>query len=277
MGTNMTCAKQPSGLAITLGSGGARALASLGVLSILAKNGIKPAALSGCSMGSIIAAYYGVHGETETLREWFETKNAADYFSYITGAKLSRGLLGTKRLEPLLATFLQNKEFKETRIPVRIVATNLNTARQTIFSKGPLLPPVMASIAIPGIFPTKRIGDNHFVDGAFTNPTPIDVFSVSRYAHFLALDYHLPPERVDNPNLFTAMIRAAMISTHDTFQNRTRPYLHKATIICPNDSAGAEFLRFDHARQHIRVGETAGKRLINNWKKNGVMATVTSK
>lgn len=270
----MTRAKQPAGLAITLGSGGARALASLGVLSVLAKHDIKPAALSGCSMGSIIAAYYGVHGETETLREWFETKNAADYFGYITGAKLSRGLLGTKRLEPLLATFLQHKNFKDTKIPVRIVATNLNTAQQTIFSKGPLLPPVMASIAIPGIFPSKRIGDNHFVDGAFTNPTPIDVFPESRYAHFLALDYHLPPEHVKDPNLFTTIIRTAMISTHDTFQNHTRPYLHKATIICPNDSEGAEFLRFDHAKEHIRAGDAAGMRLIRTWKRSGVMEKI---
>ncbi|HIH24812.1 TPA: patatin, partial [Candidatus Woesearchaeota archaeon] len=90
----MTSAKQPTGLAITLGSGGARALASLGVLSVLAKHGIRPAAISGCSMGSIIAAYYGVHGETETLRDWYETKSAADYFKFITGVQISRSILG---------------------------------------------------------------------------------------------------------------------------------------------------------------------------------------
>ena len=258
-------------LAVSFGSGGARALGSLGVMSVLRKHSIYPAAVSGASIGALIAAYYGVHGETETLRAWYENRKSYEYFSYLSKPNISIGLFGINRLKPLLASFVKHKSFEETSVPVRIIATNLRTGQQHTFCSGPLIEAVMASIAVPGVMPAYRIKREHYVDGAMTNPTPIDAFPPQAYDHHLAIDFHLHvPKRLPTPNVFETLIRSFQVATHSGFEYHLHRHRRNCTVITPNVSASVEFLRFDRAPFHIRAGVRAGHRLIRIWKEKGL-------
>ena len=262
-----------NGLVVAFGSGGARSLASLGIMSVLRENDIYPSAVSGSSMGAVIAAYYGVHGETETLRKWYESKSAKDYFSYMTMFGVSGAIVGTNKLKPLLESFVKNKSFSDTVVPVRIIATNLHNGHQAIFSEGPLIEPLLASIAIPGFMPAHKIDSIYYVDGGVANPTPIDVFPYAKYKHFLGIDFHLQELVIKKqPGIFDTMTRSFDVATHAAFLHHTVSHKRKSTIIEPNDSD--EVLRFDHAKEHIHKGVIAGHALIRYWKEKGLLEKI---
>jgi NTE family protein len=258
-------------LAVAFGSGGVQGLGSLGVMSVLAKHGIRPAAVSGSSMGAVIAAYYGAHGETETLRHWYESRKAYEFYMYMIRPNLTSSLISTNKLRMLLDGFFERKRFEETVVPVRIIATNLRTGQQRVFSEGKLIDAVMPSIAIPGILPACKIGGEYYVDGGVVNPTPVDAFPAARYGHFLAVDFHFHiPRRLERPNAFATISRSMDVATHTAFEHHLQGHNHKCTVVTLCNSIEPEVLRFDHSRQYIAFGERAGRRLIKEWKESGL-------
>jgi len=260
-------------LMIAFGSGGAPALASIGVLSVLIKHKIYPAAVAGTSMGAVVAAYYGVHGEIETLREWYETRRSHQYFSYVGGPS-RRALLETQKLGVLLDGFFEHKTFSQTLFPVRIIATDLRTGEEKKFSSGPLIDAVMASTAIPGIMPARRIGDDLYVDGAAVNPTPVDAYPMKAYDHVLAVDFHFHvPEKLGELGLIDTFRRSVFIAPHYAFTQRLRKRKSRCTVLSLGQ-VERDVLGFNNSAKYIKRGEVAAEALIREWKRNGLYDTL---
>src|SRR5207244_12427900 len=64
---------------------------------------------------------------------------------------------------------------EEAAIPVHIVATERKSGRATTLASGPAVPALLASCAVPGVFPPVEIGRRDYVDGGVANHTPITV------------------------------------------------------------------------------------------------------
>src|SRR6266581_2725457 len=99
--------------------------------------------------------------------------------SPITGAL---GLLGranhfisSDSLRLLLDTHIPFKRLEEARVPLHIVATELKSGRAAILTSGPAVPALLASCAIPGVFPPVTINRREYVDGGVANHTPVTV------------------------------------------------------------------------------------------------------
>jgi NTE family protein len=65
------------------------------------------------------------------------------------------------------------RSFEETIIPLLVSATNLRTGEEHWFSSGPLMPAILASTALPGIFPPVSIDGELYIDGGVVNNVPI--------------------------------------------------------------------------------------------------------
>ncbi|HYM97484.1 MAG TPA: patatin-like phospholipase family protein, partial [Candidatus Sulfotelmatobacter sp.] len=76
-------------------------------------------------------------------------------------------------LRHILETHLTYENIEEARVPLHVIATDLKTGRAVVVSSGPVIPALLASSAIPGVFPPVRIGKRDLVDGAIANHTPI--------------------------------------------------------------------------------------------------------
>jgi NTE family protein len=90
------------------------------------------------------------------------------------------GLLGLKDhiadprgLRSLLERHLAYRHFGEAAIPLHVVCAELQTGDEVVLSKGSVIDAVLASTAIPGVFPAVRIGDRTLIDGAVAGGTPI--------------------------------------------------------------------------------------------------------
>ncbi|MES2597610.1 MAG: patatin-like phospholipase family protein [Verrucomicrobiota bacterium] len=165
----------PPRIGLALSSGGARGLAHVGVLQVLEENNIPIAAIAGASMGAYVGAIYaaGYDGaELERLAKEITDKKALRRlldFVIPPTAGLIRGNKIRKHLERTLGELT----FEQLKIPMLVVATDLNTLQPYAFESGPVAPAIHASAAIPGICMPVTLGDQRFTDGGAADPLPV--------------------------------------------------------------------------------------------------------
>ncbi len=184
--------KRKKTVGLALGGGGARGLVHILVLEVLEEFGIRPAAVSGTSIGAVFGALYcsghgagelrdfvdrhikisgGVHNWKEDSHKMMEMVKLLDID--FTGTGLIKG----DRFSHFLYDMLSRETFEDLDPPLSVVAADLWNSSQVIFSKGPVLPAVKASMSVPGVFAPVMYDNHVLVDGACVNPVPWDLVS----------------------------------------------------------------------------------------------------
>ncbi|MCE8003700.1 patatin-like phospholipase family protein [Billgrantia ethanolica] len=164
--------EQGKRVALTLGSGGARGYAHIGVIEVLEARGYEITAISGCSMGAVIA---GVHaaGQLEAYRDWVCRLDYFDVLKLVDVTWSPMGAMRASKVMSKLEELIGDIQIEDLPIPLTTVATDLARQREVWFQSGPLLRAIRASIAIPGVITPVHIGDSTLVDGGLLNPLPI--------------------------------------------------------------------------------------------------------
>ena len=170
--------------AFVLSGGGSLGAVQVGMLRALFEYQVRPDFVIGTSVGAVNSAWIAGHPDQDGVLElgeiWMGLRRQ-DVFplSPITGA---RGLLGRSNhfiahdnLRALLERHIPFKRLEEAAIPLHIVATELKSGRAAILTSGPAVPALLASCAIPGVFPPVSIGRRDYIDGGVANHTPITV------------------------------------------------------------------------------------------------------
>ncbi|MGL6114608.1 MAG: patatin-like phospholipase family protein [Cetobacterium sp.] len=194
--------KAPS-VALVLSGGGAKGFAHIGVLKALEKNHIKIDSITGSSMGAIVAALYSAGYTPDQIEKILSNINweksfednpnredmpleqkalSKDYglslrYDGDFNFSLPKSLRNSQRAYLYLKKLLWNvdsiHDFNKLPIPLRIVATNLDTGKATTFDHGDLAKAVTASMAIPTIFDPVKIGNHYYVDGLVSRNFPV--------------------------------------------------------------------------------------------------------
>jgi NTE family protein len=170
--------------AFVLSGGGSLGAVQVGMLKALFEGNLRPDMLIGTSVGAVNAAWVagrpGLDGLGELTQIWLGLRRQ-DVFplSPFTGAA---GLLGRSNhfisndsLRSVLDKHIPFKRLEDASLPLHIVATELKSGRAAILTSGPAVPALLASCAIPGVFPPVVIGRRDYVDGGVANHTPITV------------------------------------------------------------------------------------------------------
>lgn len=160
-------------IAVALGGGGAKGNAHIGVLRVLEREGYQISAIAGTSFGALVAAFYVIGYSPDEIEEVFSSVDQSRI--YELGLHANPSLLGLGRVRKWLDGTLGEKTFSDARIPCAMTAADLSCNCEAILDSGLLKDAVLASIAVPGIFPPYKIDDHHLVDGAVLNPVPISV------------------------------------------------------------------------------------------------------
>ncbi len=169
--------------AFVLTGGGSLGAVQVGMLQALAAHGIEPDLLVGTSAGAVNAAWVAAHGTSSASLDglagvWARLRRR-DVFP-LDGRTLLRGVLGQstalcspRRLEQLIAASAGIRTLEETRIPVHLVTADLLSGQAVAISSGPLVAGVLASAAIPGIFPPVLRNGRRLVDGGVADQTGV--------------------------------------------------------------------------------------------------------
>jgi len=154
---------------LALSGGGARGIIHLGVLQAMNDMEFYPTALSGTSMGAIVAAFYAMGMEPrEVLKIVKEKADRKHIFSIRIRHRATTGLFKITLLEENLKKYCPIDDFSAFKIPLFISVTNLTTGKNEIHSQGKFIDYVIASATIPILFETRIINGNHYVDGGLS-------------------------------------------------------------------------------------------------------------
>ncbi len=201
--------------ALVLSGGAARALAHLGVLEQLEKHNIKIDIIVGTSMGAIIGGLYSYYGKAlfvnRHIRKFLESEIfqkgialASDHSTtgeesegffqrFLTSFK--KGLFYTRSVtrqslvpsdyyNEAMIQLIPEANIEQLSIPFAAVALDITSGEEIVFRTGSLRKAVMASAAIPGIFPPLSINDRVLVDGGWVDNAPV-IPAIIMGAHFV--------------------------------------------------------------------------------------------
>jgi len=161
---------------IVLSGGGARGFAHVGVLKALHEMGIKPGIISGTSSGAVMGAYYSAGFNFDDIIE--KVKNT-ELFSFKAFSLFKQGLFNTISVRKYFEKHLLNFSFEQLNVPLVVAATDFQTGKSCYFSKGSLIPALLASSAIPVLYQPVVIDEMTLVDGGLSNNFPLEPISSS--------------------------------------------------------------------------------------------------
>jgi NTE family protein len=169
--------------AFVLGGGGLLGAAEAGMARALLDAGVRPDLVCGTSIGAINGAALAADPTPEGARRLLGFWDVLADEGVLDGSMIRRvaevvrrrtSLHGNGQLRRMLRERLPAQTFEELVVPFECVAASIEQARECWFSTGDLIEPVLASCALPGVFPPVRIGDEHFFDGGLVNSIPLD-------------------------------------------------------------------------------------------------------
>jgi len=163
-------------IGLALGSGASRGWSHIGVIKALLREGIEPDVVCGTSVGAIIGGSY-VAGNLEKLEGWVLGSTRTDVLRFFDINLSQSGFVDTVRLSWFLHSYVAAGDQRIEDMPKKYaaVSTNLDTGREVWFMEGLLADAVLASMALPGLFPAVRNDHRWLVDGGLVNPVPVTV------------------------------------------------------------------------------------------------------
>ncbi len=176
-------------LGIALGGGAARGLSHIGVLKTLERAGILPAATSGSSIGSIIAASYAC-GTLEELKETVTSLTRRDLIEY-ADVYFKGGVFKGESLREGIRRFTKDMTFEDVSqrgISLIIVAADLATGEPVFLTEGSIADAVRASISVPGLFAPVKMNGRVLVDGGLVDLMPVDALNNTEADVLLGVD-----------------------------------------------------------------------------------------
>jgi NTE family protein len=187
-------------LTLALGGGAAKGLAHIGVLRGIEEDGITVAAVAGTSMGSIIGAL---------AAQGLGARELDGLFRSVDWVRLGRIMLSSvsgAAFHDMLRESFGGVLIEDLEIPFAAVCGDLDTGEMVILDSGDLAEAVCASSSIPGILPSRTIGDRRLVDGAVIEPVPVTAATAMATSTVLAVSVVRPPgRREQRGNIMTSM------------------------------------------------------------------------
>ena len=217
----MSIANLPRPVGYVFGGGGSLGAVQVGMLQALGEHDVAPGIVAGTSVGSLNGAVVAL-----------EPKSAANRLSHLW-ARLTRervfpgGLLAQVRtlqhtkthlfpstgLAGVIGDFMgADITFADLALPFAAIAMDIATARPHVLRDGPLLPALLASAAIPGIFPAVQLGSRQLYDGGLVANVPMRQALAMGARSLVVLDSNFPGRVPDPPAtiaevlFYTAMV-----------------------------------------------------------------------
>jgi len=276
-------------VALVLSGGGVKGYAHLGVLRVLERENIKIDYITGTSIGALVGTLYSIGYSVDEIEKFLDDVNVSSFLETVTdntnlslekkeslkkySAYLSfdnelnfsfpKGLKGTGEeyliLKKILGKYEYMDSFDSFPIPLRIVATNLNTGETKAFSKGDVAKVLIASMAIPSIFEPMKIDGEIYVDGLVSRNLPVEEAYEMGADIVIASDIGAPVVEKDDYNILSVMSQANTIQA----SNITKVSREKASILISPDIKDISAIASSKKEELMKLGKLAAEKEID--------------
>ena len=174
--------RRPRRTAFVLSGGGNLGALQVGMLQALLERDIEPDAVLGCSVGALNGAAIAADPSPAMVRRMRDLwRSLAGSEVLPTGmlpatlalARKGEAIHTNAALREVVERMIVSRRFEELTVPFQCVAADLADGEETWFSEGPLIDPILASAAIPAVFPPVEIDGRRYIDGAVIDDVPV--------------------------------------------------------------------------------------------------------
>jgi NTE family protein len=202
----------PMKIGLSLGGGGARGYAHIGVIRALTEAGIPIDIINGTSIGAVMGGSYALYKDvdkiTALIKQVTQSVNI-NYFNifrhrvesqtFLRGwlseavcdiASLRSSIQSHRHNLKALRTIFGDHSFSDTKIPFSAVTHDLIAGKTMVINKGRLVEGILPSVSIPGIFPPVQRGKRLLVDGVVLANIPVQELREQGADFIIAVDLH---------------------------------------------------------------------------------------
>lgn len=214
-------------IGVVLSGGGAKGSGQLGMIKYAYEKGIRPDFISAISVGSLNATLWAQEENLDLLENlWQGIKGNSDIYrkNWLRPCKLYRSLFDNKPLKRKIKKYVDTEKLKNSPIEMQIGVVQLQSGAYMIVDKSnanykDLL---LASTAIPVIFPAVRWQGNEYVDGGVRNVAPLKQaidFGCTTIYIFHCFSLEIVPEEKKIKNLVDIGIRSFAVMFNEILKN----------------------------------------------------------
>ncbi len=160
-------------IVLALGGGGSKGNAHIGVLRVLEREGFRVRAVAGTSAGGMAAVTFAAGRTPDELEAHMSSVDQSRLYSFHLGSEPS--LLGIDGVEKALYELVGELTFDDLKIPCALTAVDLVSGREVVLKEGRVMDALLATVAIPGIYPAQKQDQQNLVDGGVLDPVPVSV------------------------------------------------------------------------------------------------------
>ena len=161
----------PPRLGLALSGGGALGAAHIGVLKALMNAGVPIDAIAGTSVGSMVGALYAGGALLDDVQK---AARSSSWLQIVSPLPSRLGILSNRRLKKFIIKQIGDVEFKDLKIPLRVVATDLEHGREVWLEDGSVAAAICASCALPWVFKPVEWQGKLLGDGGLLNNLPVN-------------------------------------------------------------------------------------------------------
>ncbi len=163
---------KPYNIGYALSGGFIKGFAHLGAIQALLEHDIKPDIIAGVSAGALAGVFYADGNEPYKVLDYF----AGHKFQDLTKLVIPKvGLFELGEFTDFLRSNLKAKKLEELKLPLIVLATDLDHGRCVLFRKGDIAERVSASCCMPVLFAPVKINGTHYVDGGLLKNLPVSI------------------------------------------------------------------------------------------------------
>ena len=248
-------APKPPVIGLALGGGAARGFAHIGVIQVLEEAGIRPDLVIGTSAGSLVAALYA-SGKSGT--ELASLAQTMDETAITDWAFPGRGLIRGEALARYVREHTGGRSIEQMRLPLGIVATDLDNGQGIVFRSGDTGTAVRASSAVPALFQPVRIGAREYVDGGLVAPVPVRYARQMGAKLVIAVDITELPDGAPTGDAMRMLLQTFSIMGRSINQFELR----EADIVLRPKLAGVSGADFAARGRSVQAGREAALAIL---------------
>jgi NTE family protein len=263
--------------ALVLAGGSSRGAIQIGMLQVLAEHGFVPDRVYGSSVGAINGAGFAADptrdGVERMAQTWLKLKRDDIYRTgRLHGPWLylqqREAVYANSGLRAIVEKGFPFERLEEAVLPIEVVATSLTDGGERWFTHGPAIEAILASAAMPAIFPPVEIKGEKYIDGGIVDNVPFQR-ALDAGATRIVILLCSPPVVVPPPSRrpVEGMVNALLIAIHARFV-RDMAHLPEGVevILCAGpEGATRDFDDFSTTEHLIALGRAEASEIVRRY------------
>lgn len=259
-GAATAAAGQYPTVAVVLGGGAARGLSHIGLLRALEEHGIPVDILVGASMGSIVAGLYAAGLSVDNLT--YLATHLGLYQLFTPRFPPRGGLVDAEPFGQFLDHITGRARLEQMPIPFYSVVADLRTGETVALDRGPIGRAILASMAIPGVFPPVEVDGRLYVDGGLVSSVPVRAAREAGADFVIAVDVRRGVDEVVPGNVVANL----QLALYVLLDKRTDEQVLEADVLVAPAVADSSYMEFDRAEYFIEEGYRAAMAAMDDIK-----------